>query len=502
MFQLQKTVGYPRRDLRFSRELELKILKTKLPTIAPPIAVTVSFIVSRLLYVRAGLHFDNTPPKYFYQFIDPLLLRTRFLESIWNLHSQPPLLNFVTGLLYQRFSPQSKIYQLLFLALGLLLALVFYWLGLRLGLKPWVSAVLAIWFTISPATVLYENFYFYAYPTALLLVFAALTISKFVETDNFWWGLGFCSCLAALCLTWAIFHLLWMLIVIVLVAVFYHNWRKLVMVSLIPVLLVVGWYAKNSVVFGTFGASSWMGMNLSHITFLSPLTSQPVRDELVSQGKLTPYPVAEAFRPIADYHGLVSTPPPRGIPVLDENIKSTKAINFNHTFYIELSDRMLKDAINFIGVRPDLYLASVKQGFLIYFHSSSDYLLLKDKPTPKIESLWDHLFYGQLSDYKENLDNRWKSDPRYVGWLLVIVYLAAMLYGMKTVFSQEKSNYVFITVVAFITFTIIYFTLMANFFDLGENNRFRFTIDPLVFLLFVVMLQNLALRLRSTRRLV
>jgi hypothetical protein len=38
--------------------------------------------------------------------------------------------------------------------------------------------------------------------------------------------------------------------------------------------------------------------------------------------------------------------------------------------------------------------------------------------------------------------------------------------------------------------TILYFTLMANLLDLGENNRFRFAIDPLVLVLFGVFLQN------------
>jgi hypothetical protein len=449
-----------------------------------------------MLYVRAGLRFDNTPPRYFYQFVDPLLLKTRFLESIWNLHSQPPLLNFVTGLLYQQFSPQSKIFQLLFFVLGLIFALVLYWLGLRLRLKPWVSAILVVWFIVSPATVLYESFYFYTYPTAFLLVFAALALSTFLETENFWWGLGFFSSLAALCLTWAIFHLFWMIAVVALIAVFYRHRQRLALVSIIPVLIVTGWYAKNYFLFGTFNASSWAGMNLSHVTFLSPLTPQSVRDELVNQRLLTPYPVPDPFRSIQDYRGLIPTPSPRGIPVLDENVKSTKAVNFNDTFYIELSNRMLKDAISFIRVRPDLYLASVKQGFSIYFHSSSDYLLLKDKPAPKLESLWDHIFYGQLSDYQGNLDNRWKSDPRYVGWLLVIVYVTATIYGAKVMITQNNLDRNFVAVVSFMTFTVVYFTLMANFFDLGENNRFRFTIDPLVFLLFVMMLQNLVLRLR------
>lgn len=443
------------------------------------------------------MRFDNTPPKYYYQFIDPQLLKSRLFESIWYLHSQPPIFNFLTGLLYQRFSPQSKIYALLFLVLGFIFSFLLYWLGLRLGLKAWVSALLSIWFMVSPATVLYENLYFYSYPTAFLLMLAALTLSKFLETDHFGWGLAFCSCLAALCLMWAIFHFFWMIAVLLLLAVFYRNWRKLILISALPVLLVFGWYTKNYFLFGSFSASSWVGMNLSHVTFLSPLMPPSVRESLIGLGELNPYPVKEAFRPIKDYDGILPIPPASGIPVLDENVKSTEAINFNHAFYIPLSTMMLQDAIHFVRIRPDIYLQSVKQGFLIYFHSSSDYLLLKDKPTPGLEHWWDRIFYGQISSYNGDFNQRWETNPSYVGWFLVIVYIAAAIYGVRFVAVQGRTDLVLSSVLAFMTLTILYFTFMANFFDLGENNRFRFTIDPLVFMLFVLFLQDFILKQRE-----
>jgi hypothetical protein len=469
-------------------------LRTRLVSIAPPAFVALAIIISRLWYIRAGIRFDNTPPRYYYQFIDLELLKNRLLESLWYLHGQPPLFNFITGLFYQRFSPQSKIFQLLFLALGLALGLILYWLGLRLGLKRWVSALLAAWFMVSPATVLYENLYFYTYPIAFILVFSALMLGKFLETENFWWGFGFFSLIASLCLTWALFHVFWMLALIALVGMFYRNWRRLVMISLIPLLVVSGWYAKNYFMFDTFGVSTWAGMNLSHVTFLSPLTPQSTRDELIKQGELSAYPVTEAFRSVDDYQGFMPVPPPRGIPVLDEPLKSTEAVNFNHAFYIDLSELMFRDAIDFIGNHPGLYLASVKQGFSIYFHSSSDYLLLKDKPTPQLESWWDRIFYGQLSDYGGDYSNRWKNDPVYVGWWLVAAYAAAVIYGLKTFTARGESNRIFTAVVTFMTFTILYFTVMANFLDLGENNRFRFALDPFVLLLFGRLVQNLLVK--------
>lgn len=465
-------------------------MKKKLASFAPPAFVAFAFLISRWLYIRAGLHFDNTPPRYYYQFVDPELLKERLWESLWYLHSQPPLFNFMTGLLYQFFSPQSKIYQLLFLGMGLVFGLSLYWLGLRLGLRPWISALLAAWFMVSPATILYENLYFYTYPVAFLLVLAALMLSKFLETDHFWWGLGFFSVIAGLCLTWGIFHLTWMLAVILLAALFSRDRRRLVLASLIPVLLVSGWYVKNYLIFGSFSASSWAGMNLSHVTFLSPLTSQSVREALVKKNVISSYPVEEAFRSIEYYRGFIPIPEERGVPVLDESIKSTEADNFNHTFYLPLSRRMAEDAVNFVRARPDLYLDSVWLGLSIYFHSSSDYLLLKDKPTPQLENWWDRVFYWQSGNYGENPKNRWNLDANYVGWGLVIGYLGAVAYGLKISFSRDRYSRDLVGTVSFMTFTILYFTLMANFFDLGENNRFRFSLDPLVLMLFGMLVQN------------
>jgi hypothetical protein len=161
---------------------------------------------------------------------------------------------------------------------------------------------------------------------------------------------------------------------------------------------------------------------------------------------------------------------------------------------------MMGDAVSFIKSYPGLYLSSVKQGFTIYFHSSSDYLLFKNKPAPQFEAWWDRIFYRQSKNYEGDYMNRWKDDPAYVGWLLVSAYIAAIIYGVKVFFSRDRYPRDLAGVVAFMTLTILYFTVMANFLDLGENNRFRFALDPLVLLLFGMLLQNTILYLWNKRK--
>src|SRR6266542_1493548 len=61
-------------------------------------AIAVLFAASRLLCYAAGMRFDLDPLRHFWQFLDPLLLRTRLAERLFYLHSQPSLFNLFLGL--------------------------------------------------------------------------------------------------------------------------------------------------------------------------------------------------------------------------------------------------------------------------------------------------------------------------------------------------------------------------------------------------------------------
>src|SRR4051812_43825834 len=57
----------------------------------PLIVMLVAFVGARVFYFTwCGLRFDASPLDFYYQFVDPALLRTRLWESVTHLHSQPP----------------------------------------------------------------------------------------------------------------------------------------------------------------------------------------------------------------------------------------------------------------------------------------------------------------------------------------------------------------------------------------------------------------------------
>ena len=177
-----------------------------------PVILGVIFIVSRLLYSRAGVQFDSDTIDRVWHFVDAYLLKNDLWRSIFYLHTQPPLMNLLTGIGLQLF-PESYagVFHAFFLLGGFLLTLGIYFLGNRLGFPKYISAILAAWFVLSPATVVYENYFFYTYPTTILLTLSALFLARFLEKQRAVDGLLFSFMLAFNALTWSLFHLVWLL---------------------------------------------------------------------------------------------------------------------------------------------------------------------------------------------------------------------------------------------------------------------------------------------------
>jgi len=146
-----------------------------------------------------GVRFDASSLSWFWQYIDPALLKTRLLESLFYFHAQPPLYNLWLGVLLKlfggRFSDAAHgTYVLLGLAgtggLAFLLA--------RIGVPRILAVVLALAFFLSPSAILYENWLFYEYPVAVLLIFAVLTLYLFLQRRSFAYGVAFFGILSSI----------------------------------------------------------------------------------------------------------------------------------------------------------------------------------------------------------------------------------------------------------------------------------------------------------------
>ncbi|MCP4566558.1 MAG: hypothetical protein GY841_03130 [FCB group bacterium] len=458
------------------------------PRISPLAYVLIAFVVSRVIYFVLGIRFDMEPLGHYWQYIDPELLRTNLFESLYYLHSQPPLFNLFLGIVLKIFPGYETIaFQIIFIACGLILSVSLCLLMTSMGISSRLSCILTIIFIASPTCVLYENYLFYTYPVAAVLSLSALMLHRYLKFGRVWNLVVFFALLASLVFTRSFFHLVWYGVMALPIIWFQRrNWRKIVLVAGIPFLLCFILYAKNAHEFGSFSGSSWFGMNFARLTtWRLPLEEQL---DLVERQKISDLSVIKPFRKLEIYQHYSDYPLAEltGIPVLDQKRKSTGATNMNNLTYISISGDYWRDARYVLFHYPGTYIGSLSESFFTYFIPSSSYSFLKDnrQKISLVDRAYNLVLCGQLQYEKEITDVRAFLS---IGLFTVLGYIVVMIYSLlllRQAFRRKPISYPFALTLLFIWLNLLYVTIVGNAFELGENNRFRFIAEPL----FVVLL--------------
>jgi hypothetical protein len=474
----------------------MKSISIERRSLFPLLGIMTAFIISRVVYDRAGIRFQGDLYLGYWHFIDPRLLLTDLWRSIYYMHSQPPLMNLFTGIIFRAFpTDYQEVFHILYFIVGLFLACGIYLLGIHIRLEPWLSAIITGWFMVSPGTVLYEHQLAYGYPLAALLTLAGVFLYRFAITGRSSWGaLFFCS-LAMIALTWGFFHITWFFFLTLIVFKLIPERRKVILTALLPFMFVTGWYSKNLFQVGQFTANSWAGMNLSKIaTFRTP---EKERKQLVKSGELSKFALIPPFRNPLVYLKLLPDTQATGIPVLDEIYTSLGTRNFHHLVYAEASHYYLMDALRVIYLMPEYYLRSIGQAFYIYFHSPSDFdpILENRSRIQNLDLWWNRIFYGQWLSNETSIDRNTGMSAEHVGWWIVAVFVSAVvgctIFLWRTHDQISKAENM---LVLYMLYNILFVTLIGNTMDIGENNRFRYVIDPFLLILFVFFLRNVIIK--------
>ena len=86
----------------------------------------------------------------------------------------------------------------------------------------------------------------------------------------------------------------------------------------------------------------------------------------------------------------------------------------------------------------------------------------------------------------------------HVGWLIVLAYLIAVVGTTIHLWNRKQLAEPENLLLLFMLYDVLLVTFVGNLMDIGENNRFRFVIDPyLLFLLIFVVKRAGAKRDRS-----
>ncbi len=428
------------------------------------------FLAERAVLHAAGIRCQLDGLSWYWQLLDLQLLKHHLLSSLVSLHAQPPLFNLLTGLLLKT-GAGMWIFSLFCTLEGLLMCLLIFEILSECGWVPKHSILLLSLLTILPAWVLYEQWYFYDFPTALLLAASVLFLLRWGRSGKTHHLLLYLGSITGLAGIRSIFHIIW-LIPAVALAFFARKpvSRRLRAALAIPVLLVGGWYLKNELRFGFFGSSSWMGLSLAKMTTMR-LPPEDAR-RLVAAGRISPFSlVRKPFAPIGDYEsatGLKFADPPN--PVLGTREKGDGQPNFNHLAYLEISSLCRKDAFEVIRNRPGIYLEALRISVHRFFGPVSAYPAFRENlsvlaPIAKLE------IFG------------WDSSPFSI-LIFAACIIKLFLSGFQALMRRDPAM---AAVCAFALFTIFWVFMTGNMLEIGENERFRFLLFPLLFLAFAAL---------------
>jgi len=462
--------------------------------------LAMTFAVSRLGYYMLGVRFDARPVLHYFQFVDPELLKHRLFESLFYLHIQPPGWNLYVGAALKFFpSSYSSVFHSIYLLLGLGICWSIYHLMRLCGVTRWPALFFAIWFIVSPGVVLFENYLLYEYLVAFLLLVAAVALVHFVRDSGSLWAITFFAALFSLVLVRNFFHLVYFVAIMAALAFLLPARRRTVLLcGALPLLAILGLYAKNWALFGSFSGSTWMGMNMDVIT-AHQLTSEEAAG-FVRRGVISPVSLLDLGSPLNLYRPYIQMPARTGIPVLDDCVTSTGATNFNCLAFLQVQRIYTRDGFRLLRNYPVVYMRSVEAAWFSYFLPSGDFPFF-DLNRPKIHALdrvWNLVFFGQFKEASDRKELRRlaahgarTSLALYTGVFLIIGLPALWLWGVYYLVTGVRHKILdqpAAILLGFLLLNIAYVTALANTLSTFENNRYRFPLDP-----FYVVLLGIAL---------
>jgi len=443
-----------------------------------------------------GIQFDRTPLDWFYQFLDPLLLKNNLFESIVFLHSQPPGFNiFLGGVLALGKTPSVILFNLLYISMGLITVMLLHALLRYLEVPRTLSLAASIFFMLSPPVILYENWLFYTYPVTMLILLSAFLLYQYLERPRSSTLILFFSTLVLIILTRTIFHTLWFIAIIVWLLYLQRSRSKQILLcALAPFILISAVHTKNMILFQQTGFSSWFGMNIAKMTLTVPLHKL---QEDIDKGVLSPIACLEPFGTPEEYHRFACFNTMTHIPALDMPYKSTGYPNYNHLGYLSVSQQYLKAARHLIIKYPHYYLLSVVKAIYAYLQPCSDRAIFVHENRSRIgiwttiyedyllgnrlRSLWHTTFKNRYGQGRiVHLNFLFFTAPFIIGWSLYTLW--------KKKLHQSRTR---CAVHLFLVSTIIYVTFIGNMLEMSENMRFRFLVVPFFYVLFCLFFKQI-----------
>jgi hypothetical protein len=446
--------------------------------------LAVAFAATRVLLWLFGLSFSFSLDWMF--LADPAALREQLLSTAWRFHAFPPGMNLLSGVLLKLSTEHTAaLAHLVFAAFGLLLCASLYYLSRALGVGPRFALGATLAFSLLPPTLYLENLYLYDYPAAALLAFSVVLMHRALLRPGFAVLFALFSVGALLVFLRSAFHLVWLGLLVFGVA-FITPRAKLSLVlgaALLPASFASALYLKNWVVFGVFGATSWGGSNMAAGT--TQRMEPELRKAWVRAGKLSPYSEISVFAGPRAYLEFFESAESELYPEESSLERpSLRSPNYNHWFFLEVNRARAEDVRYFVTKRPTEYLRTALGTTLPQFFGPTTRWHPRDK-RPGSPHFEHRAMLGGYENAYAAIVHDLPLAP--VGLYVFVPFLLyASITRARDLYRARRGTIPPEAVVlAFAVLQVAFVTSVSVAVTFGEGSRYRFLIEPLIFVLLV-----------------
>jgi hypothetical protein len=446
-----------------------------------------------------GLKFDywRSGP---WQLIPRDILSNQPLQSLWYLHVQPPGFN-TTAMIFDQFGSRAELIWQSTIILGTYVSI---WMVSRI-VWIWTDQFFAGVFTgaiyaFLPSTHLYSMWLFYTQPVAILLVFMVYGVVRGRETANSsFYILSILSVTSLFLWRSSVVWLMaigWIIFVISIalkenVVVRYRRFLRLFVFSIFAILIVVLFSSKNYLVFASPTQSSWSAENYAKVLFYSAsekelnqiASKNDCFKELVSVGvfqDINDYPTCtNGFTPSAEFK--------KEILVLSQDIWSDGIPNFNNEKRLLLQEKWREFNIEFIKSNPKVLSR-------VLWPSFSD-----ERRGSIVQFLWIATDYKFLDENRQSLGATgkiWELSTFLIGPISLIFWFY-LFYSRYILKISVKRDFVLQTGASIFIFVLL---MEYIFLEIGENQRYRVEIEPLILVMGITGFTQFLRNLKTTKK--
>ncbi len=412
--------------------------------------IIASSVSGALLFVEANFHPTAIQGLYFQQWSSEAMMQTVSIEdlknepiqTLWHIHIQPPLFDTIRALLAHIFGIEDAIatlrlvdyylYTLWASVYGMIVFLIFWWLSEITNTI--FSAASALLFAAHPAFIFYATLLDTTLLSSFLILYFCYLLWRIKEGRIVSSGALAISFLT-LYFTRSVFQWHWLLILPFFLRLLKYPLRKTIVFMVIVSLVVSLYTLKQISLFGISTTSSFTGLNLCKS-------------------------LGATYANI--YYHPAAAPPEKSSAELPSVLYRVKkidgSINFNNMHYLKINDKLKQKYFHLLRSYPFLKIAfTILNNLYIYFQPSSCYA-----------SRFSNIIVDRIP---------WRSAYDFFASFPVLPLLL-MLSCLFWVNSAEKSD----LIKAFgLILPVGCIALICVFFEQGENMRFKFFIEPVLF---------------------